>query len=115
MINTDIEKRLDKIENKINSIIQMLDRLNRIQIADGTTSCNFEILNVKQVAEFCNLETNSIYAMCARGDIPFFKIGKGYRFRKSEIMVWFQGKQQQISIPVDQYVDSYLQTQNRKL
>lgn len=45
-------------------------------------------MTIKEVAEFLKLKEKTAYALAARGDIPGFKVGGSWRFRKSELEKW---------------------------
>ena len=110
MRELNIEKRLTKIEDNILAIRQMLEELLKKPMDNRPIGNNEEIMNVKQVAQFLNLDPNVVYAKCSKGDIPYFKIGKGYRFNKTDILKWVE--KQKIETPeicVDDYVNEYLQ------
>lgn len=47
------------------------------------------IMTVKEVAKYLRLHETSIYRMCKSGTIPCYKVGNGWRFKKSEIEKWF--------------------------
>jgi excisionase family DNA binding protein len=49
-----------------------------------------EILTIDEVAEYLKLKLKTAYALVARGDIPGFKVGGSWRFRKSEIDRWIK-------------------------
>lgn len=47
-------------------------------------------MTIKEVAEFLKLKEKTAYALAARGDIPGFKVGGSWRFRKSELEKWIK-------------------------
>lgn len=49
-----------------------------------------EIMTIDEVAEYLKLKLKTAYALVARGDIPGFKVGGSWRFRKSEIDRWIK-------------------------
>lgn len=49
-----------------------------------------DIITIKEVAEFLKLKEKTAYALAARGDIPGFKVGGSWRFRKSELEKWIK-------------------------
>jgi len=53
-----------------------------------------DILTVKELSEYLKLNEKTAYRLAAKGDIPGFKVGGSWRFRKSEIDNWTkeQGK-----------------------
>jgi excisionase family DNA binding protein len=107
-LNTD--QRLDRIEENLVVIKRLLEQLLNKPATNSSLNSDNEIMSVKQVAKFLNLDANIIYAKCAKGEIPYFKIGKGYRFKKTDILKWVQGQKETSDISVDQFVDQYLQT-----
>lgn len=104
-----LEQRLNKIDDNIATIKQLLEQLCNKTVEIQPAHDATEILTVKQVVQFLGLDANIIYAKCAKGDIPFFKIGKGYRFKKADILKWVEGQKEGPKISVDDYVDRYMQ------
>lgn len=49
-----------------------------------------DVMTIKEVAEFLKLKEKTAYALAARGDIPGFKVGGSWRFRKSELEKWIK-------------------------
>jgi excisionase family DNA binding protein len=66
------------------------------------------IMSVKQVAQFLGVVINIIYVKCAKGDIPYFKIGKQYRFKKEDILNWVKEQNECPEFCVDDYVNKYM-------
>lgn len=54
-----------------------------------------DIMTIKEVAEFLKLKEKTAYALAARGDIPGFKVGGSWRFRKSELEKWIKQQEKQ--------------------
>ena len=52
------------------------------------------ILTPKEVAEYLQIHTATLYILIRRGEIPSFKIGTDHRFRRDEIEKWLAEKQQ---------------------
>jgi excisionase family DNA binding protein len=52
-----------------------------------------DIMTIKEVAEFLKLKEKTAYALAARGDIPGFKVGGSWRFRKSELEKWIKSQE----------------------
>lgn len=109
-----IEQRLAKMETDIRHIKTMLSEL-----LDNTRAANNDqpeerIMSAKEVAGFLKLDLNVVYAKCANKQIPHFKMGKLYKFKKSEILKWVEKQQGGESFSVDDYVDRYLQKNQLK-
>ena len=51
-----------------------------------------EILTLKELCELLQLHQNTVYKLARRGEIPHFRIGSGWRFRKSELLQWIEIK-----------------------
>ncbi len=48
------------------------------------------LLTIDEVAEFLHVNPMTVYAWVKEGKIPAFKIGKVWRFRKTEIDEWLK-------------------------
>lgn len=48
------------------------------------------LLNVKQVAEYLQLKESTIYSWAQDGKIPAIKIGRTWRFRRSDLDAWLE-------------------------
>ena len=49
-----------------------------------------EILTVRQVSKLLKLHQRTIYKLVRNGTIPGRRVGKSWRFLKSEIIKWFE-------------------------
>lgn len=49
-----------------------------------------EILTIREVAEYLKIKEKTAYALVARGEIPGFKVGGSWRFRKGELDRWIK-------------------------
>jgi len=54
-----------------------------------------DILTIREVAELLKLAEKTVYRLAADGELPGFKVGGSWRFRKTEIDRWI--KQQERS------------------
>jgi excisionase family DNA binding protein len=52
-----------------------------------------EIMTVKQLADYFQIDEHSVYRMARKGVIPAFKIANQWRFKKSVIDKWIESKQ----------------------
>ena len=107
-INRTIEDRLEDIENEVHQIKMMC-----IQFLSGQTKGSNEneemFMNVKDVARFLKVETAVVYAACSKGELPFLKIGKLYKFKKIDVLKWLEKDKESKVVDVDAYVSKYLQ------
>ncbi len=51
---------------------------------------NTDIFTVKELSEYLKLNEKTAYRLAAKGEIPGFKVGGSWRFRKSEIDTWIE-------------------------
>jgi len=51
-----------------------------------------EILTIKQVSEYLQVNERTIYKLAKSGDIPSFKIGGQWRFKQADIDNWIERK-----------------------
>lgn len=54
-----------------------------------------DILTIKEIAEYLKIKEKTAYVLAAKGEIPGFKVGGSWRFRKEEIVEWTRTKQKQ--------------------
>jgi len=47
-------------------------------------------LTLDQIAEYLQMSTSSIYKMAQSGNIPAYKVGRQWRFKRDEIDRWVQ-------------------------
>lgn len=52
-----------------------------------------DILTVRDIAEMLKLAEKTVYSLVADREIPGFKVGGSWRFRKSEIDRWIKEKE----------------------
>jgi excisionase family DNA binding protein len=50
-----------------------------------------KLLSVAQVAEYLNVDKFTIYRLVTDGQIPAFKVGNQWRFKKNLIERWLRG------------------------
>jgi excisionase family DNA binding protein len=43
------------------------------------------VMTVTEVCEFLHIHRATLYRMLKRGEIPFFRIGRDYRFNRDQI------------------------------
>lgn len=48
------------------------------------------ILTVSQVAEYLQLSKSKVYYMIQRRNIPFVRLGKNVRIRRSDLLQWIE-------------------------
>lgn len=104
-----LEQRLERMEADIQHIKTMLGELLDSTRMAFQNHSNESIMSAKEVADFLKLDINVIYAKCTKGEIPFFKMGKLYKFKKSEIVEWVRKQESSSPFSVDDYVERYLQ------
>ncbi len=111
MLELNIEQRLKRIDENVAAIKRMMEELlNMNKTTEGPlANDDNEIMTVKQVGKYLGLDSNVIYAKCAKADIPYFRIGKGYRFKKADILKWMEEQREGPELSVEDYVDKYMQ------
>lgn len=114
MRELNIEQRLNQLDENVAAIKRMLEELLNKQAIQSLDKENNEIMSVKQVAQFLGLDPNIIYTKCSKGDIPYFKIGKQYRFKRQDIIKWIGEQKELPTFSVDDYVNKYMQTHQLK-
>ena len=62
--------------------------------SQDATVMDDKILTIKEVAKYLKVNERTIYRLAASGDIPAFKVGNSWRFRKAEIGQWIEQQEQ---------------------
>jgi excisionase family DNA binding protein len=53
------------------------------------------ILTIKEVAVYLKVNERTVYRLAASGDIPAFKVGGSWRFRKDTLEQWIEQQSNQ--------------------
>ena len=53
-----------------------------------------DIWTIKELAAYLKLKEKTAYALVAKGEIPGFKVGGGWRFRPRDIDRWITEQQE---------------------
>lgn len=53
-----------------------------------------EVMDIRQAAEYLQISPDTLYKYAIAGDIPAFKLGNRWRFRRSRIDEWMAAKEQ---------------------
>lgn len=64
---------------------------------------NGEILTLEEAAAFLKAGKRTLYRFAQRGQIPAFKLGATWRFRRSEIERWIDQNSNQCPSPAKGY------------
>ena len=106
--NRTIEDRLEDIEKEVHQVKLMLTEfLSRHSNSIQGDADPF--MNVKDVAKLLKVETAVVYSACNKGEIPFLKVGKLYKFKKADVLKWMESDKDRKVVNVDDYVNKYLQ------
>lgn len=54
-----------------------------------------DIMTIKEVATYLKLTEKTAYRLAAQGQIPGFKVGGSWRFKKADIEAWIDKKMAQ--------------------
>lgn len=52
-----------------------------------------EILTIKEVAEYLKVNERTIYRLAASAELPAFKVGNSWRFKRAELEAWIKAQQ----------------------
>lgn len=56
-----------------------------------------EILTAEETAALLRLNAQTVQRLAAAGEIPSKRLGREWRFRRSEILAWFESKQGKVA------------------
>lgn len=54
-----------------------------------------DIWTIKELAAYLKLKEKTAYALAAKGELPGFKVGGSWRFKKTDLETWIENRKQQ--------------------
>ncbi len=58
-----------------------------------------DILTIKEVAEYLKLTERTLYRLVQEGQVPGFKVGNSWRFKRADIERWIEDQKKRIQRP----------------
>jgi excisionase family DNA binding protein len=55
-----------------------------------------EILTLPEVAQLLKVAEKTVYTITQRGELPAFKVGGQWRFRRADLDSWIDGKTRRV-------------------
>jgi excisionase family DNA binding protein len=55
-----------------------------------------EILTLPEVAQLLKVAEKTVYTMAQKGDVPAFKVGGQWRFRRTDLDGWIDAKTRRV-------------------
>jgi len=49
-----------------------------------------QVLTLRQVARLLNCHPSTLYRLAGRGDVPAFRVGRGWRFQRDALEEWIR-------------------------
>ena len=66
-------------------------------ITDNKAIMTDEILTIKELSAYLKTSEKTIYRMLSKSEIPAFKVGTVWRFKKEDIDKWIKGNSQEVA------------------
>jgi excisionase family DNA binding protein len=101
------DERWQRLEADVAQIKNLLGQL--LQQTREPNDDNEVLLTARQVSQWLGVDVATVYARCANHTLPHVKVGKRYKFRRSEIQNWMETSKVEEEINVDEFVNRYLQ------
>lgn len=98
------------MESELVYIRRLLEEIKDTMTVAFQNHTEETIMSAKDLADFLKMDISLIYSKSAKGEIPHIKLGKLYKFKKSEILEWIKRQEKSSVFSVDDYVERYLQT-----
>lgn len=57
-----------------------------------------EVLTIKEVAEYLKVNERTIYRLAASNELPGFRVGNAWRFKRSDLDTWVLKQTEQPTI-----------------
>lgn len=58
-----------------------------------------DILTIKEVAEYLKLTERTLYRLVQDGQVPGFKVGNSWRFKRGDIERWIEDQKKRLQRP----------------
>ncbi len=110
--NYELEKRVRMLEAELSEVKKLVSQLTGKEIP--VIVSDEEILTVNEAMKLLDLPRHIIYAKTLNGDIPGFRIGKLYKYKRSELIQWDLAEKHGNNVNVDDFVERYMQGHLRK-
>jgi len=102
-----LEVRISELEISVRYLKRVLE--HRVpKNGKATNDHHDQILTVTDVINLLGLPRHIIYAKTTSGEIPSLRTGKRYKFRRQEVIEWFERKFEKTA-DIDDFVNKYLQ------
>ena len=80
-------------QQDVENIVQLLlERLKPLLSSSRSKQAEESIMSVKGIAEYLGVDTSWVYKKVSFNEIPYFKLGKYTKFKKSQIDKWMDGQ-----------------------
>jgi excisionase family DNA binding protein len=56
-----------------------------------------DVITIQELAVYLKMAEKTLYRLAAQGDVPGFKVGGAWRFRKSEIDKWIKKQEKNVA------------------
>ncbi|MDR3715771.1 MAG: helix-turn-helix domain-containing protein [Puia sp.] len=104
-----IDERLRKLESDMAYIRGMVDNIHETIVLALKDHADERILSIKEASVFLGvLDEDTLYKMCRKGEVPFFKMGKLIKFKKTSLVKWKLEQPKDKIGSVDDHVQRYL-------
>jgi PTS system nitrogen regulatory IIA component len=54
-----------------------------------------QLMDIKEVAAYLRVKESTVYTWAQEGGIPAFRLGRLWRFRRTDLDAWLEGKRNQ--------------------
>lgn len=73
-----------------------------------------EILSIDEAATFINLARQTLYSLCSKRAIPFYKRNKRLYFKRSELLSWIEEGKKKTQVEFDDELADYIKRNKKK-
>ena len=98
---TNLPKNGIKLLLDDNKYVQLPEKSNegkRTAVQEGCSKMESDILTIKEISDYLRIKEKTAYYLASEGEIPGFKVGGSWRFKKSEIEKWVKQKSNKLGM-----------------
>lgn len=113
----DLSKLPDgvKLEVSKEALLAFAEKLRSQESSDeGTSKVQKEILSIEECGSLLNLARQTIYGLCSRRGIPFYKRNKRLYFKRSELLAWIEEGRKKTQVEFDEDLANFISKKQKK-
>lgn len=103
-----------KLEVSKEDLLAFANKLQEQEPSKSNSPPESEILSIDEAKDLLNLARQTVYGLCSKRAIPFYKRNKRLYFKRSELLAWIEKGRIKTQIEFDEEVADYIIKNGKK-